>query len=154
MITIWWRLSATALLQMNCPSTLGRYLSAHTYSSSPAIGESTDCCGDSTCSDDGLRKSLTQMFAPLATVVAVSRLQLLPTSATTSGAATALAWDSAGVSSRPTVTASSLSLKGLLAGTLAADAWFWRAAGGVDADDIRLYGGGGVGVPARERRGA
>jgi hypothetical protein len=56
--------------------------------------------------------------------------------------------------------ASSLSLKGLLAGTVPAPAWSWRAttcaARGVDvdADDGRRCEGGGVGVPARARRGA
>ena len=158
MCTSRWSSSATALLQMNSPSTLGRYLSAHAYSSSAAdAGDSTDsCCGESTCGADvRLRGTLTQMFAPLPTVVAVSLLQLLARLATTSVAATALAWDTGGVGSRPTAAASSLSLKGLLAATLSASAWSRRAGtwvdvGGVDADDGRGRGG----VDTDDRRGS
>lgn len=159
--TIRWRSSAMALLQMNSSSTVGRYLSAHTYLSSSAViaadaVDSADSCGDSTCGDFCLRETLTQMFAPRPTVVAVSSLQLLPTPATTSVAATALAWGAGGgVASRPTAAASSISLKGLLAATLAGtridvgvDTDDGRGRGGVDADDRRGRGG----VDAEDRR--
>jgi hypothetical protein len=71
-------------------------------------GRGLTASASSTCGD-GLRKALTQMFAPLAMVVAVSHLQLLPSPATTSKASTTLASNPVGVSARPMTAMSSLS---------------------------------------------
>jgi hypothetical protein len=72
-------------------------------------GRGLTASASSTCGD-GLRKALTQMFAPLAMVVAVSHLQLLPSPATTSKASTTLASNPVDVSARLMAAMSSLSL--------------------------------------------